>query len=285
MKFYHFHLHFIKTIMDSSIVKSLALVAVNLKQAHEQYDDFVDIHVPLLTLSDFIIRRNLPLNEQCASVFYAKTAHLSDIDFVEIDRTMLDLIGFKNTFLQQKDKHGNIKVDQNGEIKLKDMRNDFSSAIRCLRNTVGFIEGSSFDNIDAHFVVQKSGVPMRTPVLNGGQNKQRLWIRMRALEHFIIMANTSNSYMIREFFLDLKHILTEYNKYQTVYRIQRNVHEQMVLKDSQIHELRNDIHLLIEKCTLLELFKLIKTRLTCTICSVNRQRNRRTIVSMSQTIK
>ena len=88
---------------------------------------------------------------------------------------------------------------------------------------------------------------MRTPVLNGGQNKQRLWIRMRALEHFIIMANTSNSYMIREFFLDLKHILTEYNKYQTVYRIQRNVHEQMVLKDSQIHELRNDIHLLIEK--------------------------------------
>ena len=77
-------------------------------------------------------------------------------------------------------------MDQNGEIKLKDLRNDFNSALRCLRNTVGFIEGTSFDNTDAHFVVQKTGktgVPMRTPVLNGGQNKQRLWIRMRAHYH------------------------------------------------------------------------------------------------------
>ena len=164
--------------MDLSIVKCSVLDVVNLKQAHEQYDDFVDIHVPLLTLSEFIMRRNMPLNEQCASVFYAKIAHLRDIDFVEIDRTMLNMIGFKNLFVQQKDKHGNVKVDQNGEIKLKDLRNDFNSALRCLRNTVGFIEGTSFDNTDAHFVVQKTGktgVPMRTPVLNGGQNKQRLW--------------------------------------------------------------------------------------------------------------
>jgi hypothetical protein len=40
--------------------------------------------------------------------------------------------------------------------------------------------------------------------INGGQNRQDLWIRMRALEHFIIMANTQNSFMVREYFLDLK---------------------------------------------------------------------------------
>ena len=141
--------------MDTSIVKRSALDVGNLKQAHEQYDDFVDIYGPVLTLSKFVTRRNLQLNEQCASVFYAKTAHLNDIDFVEFDCTKLNLIGFKNTFVQQKDKHGNVKVDQNGVIKLKDMRNDFSSALRSLCNNVGFTEGTSFDNTDAHFLVKK----------------------------------------------------------------------------------------------------------------------------------
>ena len=43
------------------------------------------------------------------------------------------------------------------------MRNDFSSAIRCLRNTVGFIEGTSLNDIHSHFVIQKAGVPFGTP--------------------------------------------------------------------------------------------------------------------------
>jgi hypothetical protein len=29
------------------------------------------------------------LNEQCASVFFDKTAHLTDSDFIEIDRPIL----------------------------------------------------------------------------------------------------------------------------------------------------------------------------------------------------
>jgi hypothetical protein len=75
------------------------------------------------------------------------------------------------------------------------------------------------------------------------QNKQSLWIRMRALEHFIIMANTSNSFMIREYFLDLKRIMMEYNMYQTVYRAKY----ELCVKDTTIGELRNDIHVLMEK--------------------------------------
>ena len=154
-------------------------------QAHEQYDDFVDINGPILSLSEFITRRNLPLNEQYASVFNEKTRDLKPIDFVEIDPMMLDLIGF----------------------------NDFRSAIRRLRKTVGFIEGTSVnDNTGAHFVVER----------NGTRSSWGLWIRVRALDHFILMGKTANSHKMREFFLDLKRIYTEYNKYQMVYNTLRN---------------------------------------------------------------
>jgi hypothetical protein len=105
-------------------------------------------------------------------------------DFVEIDRKILELIGFKNVFSKKKDKHGNTKLDTNGTPVLKDMRNDFSSAIRCLRNTVGFIEGSSFDDIHAHFVVQKAIVTHKSHG-GAGLNKQCLWVRKDKLKEWI----------------------------------------------------------------------------------------------------
>lgn len=222
--------------MQSAIVPATTLQVTNMKYAEEQYGEFVDVHGPVLTISEFQQRRNLPLNEQCASVFYSRTAHLTDNDFVEIDRSVLEMIGFKNSFSEKKDKNGNIKLDANGNSILKDMRNDFSTAIRCLRNTAGFVEGTSFDDATAHFVIQKAVVHSRTPEKfrhgGAGQNKQSLWIRMRALEHFIIMANTCNSFMIREYFLDLKRIMTEYNMYQTVYRSKF----ELSLKDSTIEK-------------------------------------------------
>ena len=102
------------------------------------------------------------------------------------------------------------------------------------------------DNGPLHRVIQKSektGIFSLSHVQNGGQNKQSLWIRMRALEHFIIMANTCNSFKIREYFLDLKRIMTEYNSYQTVYRSK----SQLCIKDATIDNLRKDIHTLIDK--------------------------------------
>jgi hypothetical protein len=131
---------------------------------------------------------------------------------------------------------------------LQDMRTDFSQAIRCLRNTVGFVEGTSFDDERAHFVIKKFSAKLpsfaeKSSHGGAGQNKQSLWIRMRALEHFIIMANTCNRFNIREYFIDMKRIMTEYNMYQTVYRAKY----ELCTKDSTIGELRNDIHTLIEK--------------------------------------
>ena len=229
--------------MENTIITPI-LDVVNMTYAQEKYGEFVNILNPVLSISEFKEKRNLPLNEQCSSVFYAKTAHLRDIDFVEIDRSILEIIGFKNTVYEKKDKNGNIKKDQNGNPILKDMRSDFNSAVRCLRNTLGFIEGSSLDDIHAHFVVQKIVKHNSFSVKSRyGLTKQCIWIRMRALEHFIIMANTCNSFLIREYFLDLKHILTEYNMYQTVYRAKYD----LCLKDTTIGALRNDIHTLIEK--------------------------------------
>ena len=106
-------------------------------------------------------------------------------DFIEITREILETIGFKNSFYEKKDKNGNLKLDEDGNPLLKDMRTDFSTAVRCLRNTSGFIEGSSFDDTSAHFVIRKSVNHVRfthSKVQNGGQNKQSVWMRKTALE-------------------------------------------------------------------------------------------------------
>ena len=108
--------------MENSIVPSLSLDITNLTHAEEKYGGFVDVRFPVLTLSEFQKRRNLPLNEQCSAVFYARTAHLNDIDFSET-----------------KVKNGKTKTDANGCPLLKDMCNNFSTAIRCLKITIGFI--------------------------------------------------------------------------------------------------------------------------------------------------
>ena len=249
--------------MEEAIVSASVLEIKDLKVAHEQYDDFVDIHRPVLSIAEFKEKRNLPLNEKCASVFYAKTAHLKDYDFIEIDRSILETIGFKNNISEQKDRDGNIKLDQNGQPKLKDMRNDFSHAIKCLRNTLGFVEGNSFDDQNAHFVIKKFGVTGSTPKNfrhggAGGHNKQSLWIRMRALEHFIIMANTQNSFMIREYFIDMKRIMTEYNMYQKVYASKY----EMSIKDTSIKQLtKQNKELLVKNDALLEISQIQSQKL------------------------
>ena len=233
--------------MEGSIVSTNVLDIVDLQLAHDQYDNFVDIHRPILSISEFKEQRNLPLNEKYTSVFYTKTAHLKDCDFIEIDRSILKTIGFKNTFYEKKDRNANIKIDKNGETMLQDMRADFNNAIRCLRNTVGFVEGKCFDDKNCHFVIQKNVNPKRFTNSSytgaGGQNKQSIWIRMRALEHFIIMANTQNSFMIREYFIDMKRIMSEYNMYQKVYA---SMYE-MSIKDTSIKHLNEMVLSLHEK--------------------------------------
>ena len=217
------------------------LQVTDLTYAHEQYDAFVDIFQPLLTIPEFKVRRELPLNEQCNAVFYEKTAHLKDTDFVEIDRPVLEMMGFKNIWNEKKDKHGQVKLDEYGNPKLEDTRKDFNHAIRCLRNMEGFKESSSLDDQYADFVIRKAAALQREAgsVRKGGSglNKQEVWVRKRMLEHLVIMANTRNSRMIREYFLDLKRIMTEYTMYQMVYRSK----QALSIKDTAIEELKKEM--------------------------------------------
>ena len=219
----------------------------DLTVAHEQYDSLVDIYQPLLSIAEFRKQQQLPLNEQCDSVFYLKTAHLKDTDFVQIDRPVLEMIGFKNTWTEKKDRKGKVKLDENGFPKLEDTRKDFNHAIRCLRNMAGFKESSSLDDQDADYVIQKEqkfAPQSRGANLgSGGHNKLHIWVRKRMLEHLVIMANTCNSRMIREYFLDLKRLMTEYTMYQTVYRSQY----ELSLKDNVIGDLTNNVRVLGEK--------------------------------------
>ena len=138
---------------EGAIISTSILEMKDLQLAHDQYDDFVDVCGPLLTVAEFKTRRGLPLNEQCAAVFYEKTVHLKDNDFIEIDRQMLQMIGFKNTFTEKKDRYGNVQLDENGNPKLEDNRNDFSNAMRCLRKMAGFNESDNFDSNEADYVL------------------------------------------------------------------------------------------------------------------------------------
>ena len=99
--------------MEGAIVPSV-LEVTNMTHAEEQYGDFVNINSPVLSLSQFKEKRGLPLNEKCADIFYSKTAHLGDNDFIKIDREMLQMIGIKNKLTEKKDSHGNLKLDENG---------------------------------------------------------------------------------------------------------------------------------------------------------------------------
>ena len=172
---------------QQSIVTTNTLEIQNLQYAHEQYDDFVDIHGPLLNVSEFKTRRGLPLNEQCAAVFYEKTMNLKDTDFIEIDRPMLQMIGFKNTCIEKKDTQGNVKLDDNGKPKLEDTRKDFNNAIRSLRKSTGFIEGTSLQDNEAHFVVLKLKhiVHQSEKKQRGGLNKLTIWLRKDMLQKWV----------------------------------------------------------------------------------------------------
>ena len=97
--------------------------------AQSKYNDFVNINLPVLTLNEFIRAQNFPLKEKCASVFLNRIDHLQDDDFIEIDRPILQMIGFKNVWNEKKDKHGNVKLDDNGNPKMEDMRKYFYNAI------------------------------------------------------------------------------------------------------------------------------------------------------------
>ena len=77
------------------------------------------------------------------------------MNFIEIDRTILKSVGFSTSSFEQRDKNGNLILDEMGNPKLKYYHNDFSHAVRFLRKNENFIEGTCFEDENAHFVIKK----------------------------------------------------------------------------------------------------------------------------------
>ena len=103
---------------------------------------------------------------------------LENTDFIEVDREMLQMLGYKNSFAEKKDKFGNVKVDEHGRPKLEDTRKDFNNAIRSLRKSSVLAEGT-------HFVVQKSTNEAKTKHGAGGHNKLSLFVHKDVLQEWI----------------------------------------------------------------------------------------------------
>ena len=101
------------------------------------------------------------------------------------------------------------------------------------------MEGVHLEDENTHFVIQKGGkhtLPTTTSTLigqnlvlpdespnqmhmelketRGGHNRQSIWIHMRALEHFVVVANIRQRYKIHEYYLDLNRLMSACTLYQ-----------------------------------------------------------------------
>lgn len=106
------------------------------------------------------------------------------MNFVEVDRPILETIGFKNILSKVKDKNGN--------IKLQDSRSDFRNATRYLRTNPIFVEGTSFDDPQAHFVIKRLKIESRSQ--GGVRFRHCIWIRQEMLDKWINHAKISGNF-------------------------------------------------------------------------------------------
>jgi len=111
------------------------------------------------------------------------------MNYTEIDRTILQAIGFKNIVTEQKDKDGNNILDEMGNPKLLDHRYDFTNAVKSLRKNKSLVEGTCFENENAHFVIIK--VRNASGKRGGAHYKHSIWIRQNKLDEWIERANYS----------------------------------------------------------------------------------------------
>ena len=112
------------------------------------------------------------------------------MNFIEIDRTHLETVGFKKNVVEKKDKNGNLKVDETGNPILQDDRHDYNNAIKSLRRTQAFVEGKSFEDPNAHFVIKKVTLPSNHQ-WGGPRFKLSIWIREDMLDKWIEIAKHS----------------------------------------------------------------------------------------------
>ena len=182
------------------------------------YESLINERKGPLKFREYVSERGYQLNEAYVDVFYHKIAHLKETDFVEIDQLILETLGYSNLFKIVK-KNGVPELDENGNVRLIDNRNDFTNAVQALRKIKAFKEGKSLDDVTADYVL----VPNLTV-----RGHDLLYVKKQMLEHVCIRSKSSNSHMIRESFLELYGAINEYMKYQ-----KQMVHHRKLLKFSR----------------------------------------------------
>ena len=202
--------------------------------ATANYAALLNEHNEALPFIEYVKRRGFTLNDKCVHIFYDRIVQLKETDFVEIDRSILETFGYKNHFKMIK-KNGIPDVDENGNVKVLDNRNDFANALQALRKMKSYKEGKSLDDITADYVL----VPDNA-VRGRGAKRHILYVKKRMLEHLCIMSNSPNSHMIREYFLELYRAVNEYMDYQRDYQNMKVLMTQqnlLELKDTKIDQL------------------------------------------------
>ena len=189
---------------DPNTIKMLLVLA------SASYESLVNESQPRLQFNAFVQARGFLLNDSFVATFYEKLVDLKDSDFIQIDRSMLQLFGYSNNMLVVK-KGDASEMDEDLNPKYIDKRNDFSSALRALRKMSAFREGISLDDLNADYVLVSD-------ILSRGGKKKNIYVKKRLLEHLCIMSHSPNGHLIREYFLNLHRAITEYVDYQRDYQ-------------------------------------------------------------------
>jgi hypothetical protein len=214
---------------------TLSTIFNNKVNFHESYD-FIDITTPVLSIAEFAERINVVFDEECL-LLCQRIHHLKDTDWIHLDRTMLEIIGFQNTMME--------KVSKKGDIKLIDKRLDFSNAKRCLSKV--FPCGDSFDDNDHQWIIIKLVLPeRRTSLQHGGNNKEEIWIRRQALEIFNATAMTSKSHRNMIFLISMKNLVFDYQYYFSSYELKKKEFF-LTEKDDNINQLMIKIDTIIQQ--------------------------------------
>uniref|UniRef100_A0A6C0CSX7 DUF3627 domain-containing protein n=1 Tax=viral metagenome TaxID=1070528 RepID=A0A6C0CSX7_9ZZZZ len=200
----------------------------------EKFNWIIDITKHIISIAEFAIRTGVELDEECL-LLCQRIHNKKDTDPIKLDRSMLQIVGFRNTFTE--------KTNKKGTVKLMDERTDFHNAKRCL--TKIFPCGNSPDDIDKQWFIVKTGSPTGLPVLqNGGQNKEDIYVRRQAFEIFNAVANTDKSQRNMIFLITIKNLVFDYQMYFMAYMLKKDEYN-LSLKDDKIDTLTYEITTLV----------------------------------------
>lgn len=186
-------------------------------------DSTVDISIPRLTMSDFILSRNYDLSKMFVNTLWTKLNSFDTNDMILVDDEMYLIFGYKT--------RGDKCNNRNKFKRLLTGRTDS-------KTTLGLIE-----HVDYRI---ENLTPPAGGVRWGGHLKENIYITRKTFKKLCLKTNTQNSDRIHEYFLLIDDIFIEYIKYEFEYKIKKQEYE-LTIKDDKIDELSKQVNELLKK--------------------------------------